>query len=85
LLQANSFIARDQFVDVKSMAEHLLRVARDEAAFDAYHQWRTDGVGASVVMTWFRSIELIGCQLCEMYSHNYSSKACGKERTQQPE
>ena len=32
-------------------------------AFNEYQQWRRDGIHKEAVMTWFRSIELIGCQV----------------------
>jgi hypothetical protein len=39
------------------------------------------GVHAGVVKMWFRTFELVGCQLCEMHNNNYSSKKCGKSRS----
>lgn len=72
-----SFIAVDDFASVENLAEWLKYLARNDTAYLQYFRWKQFGVTASVVKMLFRSIDLVGCQLCEMHSQNFSSKHCG--------
>jgi len=76
----HSFIAVEDFSDTEALARHLLALSTNDTAYLEYQRWRVDGVTSGTVKQWFRNFDLIGCQLCEMQNHRYTSRACGKHR-----
>lgn len=79
-----SFVSVDDYADLAKMAAHLNYLTRNDTAYMEYFRWKSLGLPSETVKMLFRSIDLVGCQLCEMHNHNYSSKLCGLKRVTSP-
>lgn len=80
----NSFLSVDDYDDVPRLAQHINYLTRNDTAYMEYFRWKDRGLPSETVKMLFRSIDLVGCQLCEMQNHNYSSKLCGMKRVTSP-
>jgi len=76
----HSFIAIDDYSSLKELAQTIIYLANNNTAYKEYFRWKEIGVQADCVKMWFLSIDLVGCQLCEMHSHSYyPRKSHGKK------
>lgn len=65
----NSFIAVDDYASTRELAEEIIRLNNNDTAYKEYFVWKDEGVPSETVKMWFRSIDLVGCQLCEFHNH----------------
>ena len=70
----NSFVAVDDYASTEELARAIIRLYDNETEYKTYFEWKDVGVSTEVVKMWFRTIDLVGCQLCEMHSNNYNPK-----------
>lgn len=70
-LPRHSFIAVDDYASTQELAKEIVYLANNDTAYNEYMKWKEIGVNADCVKMWFLSIDLVGCQLCEMHNHNY--------------
>ncbi|PIK51336.1 putative alpha-(1,3)-fucosyltransferase 5-like [Apostichopus japonicus] len=73
LVPPNSFIHADDFSSMKDLAEHILRVSKDQALYDSYFKWKTIGKAVNTLIGDILAFSNVGmCRLIHFIQEKHN-------------